>query len=118
MLASSKVYDGGSASPSTQGTRERPGIRDSAAGNSSTADKAKEASPSSGGLFRAHPWAPRGSPHDEVVPIHIWTIARAPQVTRVPHDGAAPALVGVPETVWVLAWYYLEQLLQHLIGVV
>lgn len=63
-------------------------------------------------------WGPRGSPHDEVVPVHIGPIARAPQVARVPHHSTAPALLGVPEAVGVLAGDYLEQLLQHLIGVV
>lgn len=58
------------------------------------------------------------SPHDEVVPVHIWPITRASQVARVPNHSTAPALLGVPETVGVLAWYNLEQLLQHLIGVV
>lgn len=59
-----------------------------------------------------------GSPHDKVVPVHIWPIARASQVARVPNHSTAPALLGIPETVRVLARYNLEQLLQHLIGVV
>ena len=90
-----------------------------AAGNSSYSwARPRRPVPPPGGLSRIQPWGPWDSPHDEVVPIHVWPVARAPQVARVAHHGAAPALAGVPEPVGVLAWHYLEQLLQHLGGVV
>lgn len=69
-------------------------------------------------LPRPRAWFRESSPHDKVVAIHFLPIARAPEVARVPHHSTAPALLGVPEAVGVLTRHDLEQLLQHLVGVV